>query len=67
LNPSGLIDQFAREAIDVGDLPADEVPARLSFELDSLMIGADANFVLLGDRSYLDEGRAAVRRRLGLG
>jgi hypothetical protein len=28
------------------------------------MIGADANFVLLGDASFLDEGRAAVRRRL---
>jgi len=30
------------------------------------MIGADANFVLLGEPAFLDEGRAAIRRRLGV-
>src|ERR687898_2307 len=38
---------------------------RLAFELDAIMIGADANFVLLGEPAFLDEGRAAIRRRLG--
>jgi AcrR family transcriptional regulator len=62
----GLIEQFAREAIEAGELPAGQDPARLAFEIDSLMIGADANFVLLRDRSFIEEGRAACRRRLGL-
>lgn len=61
-----LIEEFAREAIEAGELPPDAEPARLAFEIDSFMIGADANFVLLGDPSYIEEGRAACRRRLGV-
>jgi hypothetical protein len=30
------------------------------------MIGADANLVLLGERLFLDQGRAAIRRRLAI-
>jgi len=59
----GFIEQLIHEAVEIGDLP-DTDPKVLAFELDAIMIGADANFVLLGERSFLDQGRAAVRRRL---
>jgi AcrR family transcriptional regulator len=60
----GLIEEFIREAVAVGELPGSTDAKRLAFELDAIMIGADANFVLLEDDVWLDEGRAAVRRRL---
>jgi AcrR family transcriptional regulator len=60
----GFIEQLIGEAIDAGELPETVQRSSLAFELDAIMIGADANFVLLGDRQFLDEGRAAVRRHL---
>ena len=59
-----FIEQLVGEAVAVGQLPDSTDAKRMAFELDAVMIGADANFVLLGDASFLDEGRAAVRRRL---
>ena len=59
-----FIEQLVDEAVAVGQLPDSTDAKRMAFELDAVMIGADANFVLLGDASFLDEGRAAVRRRL---
>jgi AcrR family transcriptional regulator len=61
-----FIEQLVLEAIAGGELPDSTNTRRLAFELDAIMIGADANFVLLGDPSFLDEGRAAVRRHLGV-
>jgi AcrR family transcriptional regulator len=60
-----LIEELILEAVAGGQLPDSTDAKRLAFELDAIMIGADANFVLLGEPSFLDEGRAAVRRRLG--
>jgi AcrR family transcriptional regulator len=62
----GFIEQLIGEAMAAGQLPAPADARRLAFELDAVMIGADANFALLGEPSYLDEGRAAIRRRLGV-
>ena len=59
-----FIEQLVDEAVALGQLPDSTDAKRMAFELDAVMIGADANFVLLGDASFLDEGRAAVRRRL---
>jgi len=59
-----FIEQLVDEAVAFGQLPDSTDAKRMAFELDAVMIGADANFVLLGDASFLDEGRAAVRRRL---
>ena len=59
-----FIEQLVGEAVAVGQLPDSTDAKRMAFELDAVMIGADANFVLLGDASFLDEGRSAVRRRL---
>ena len=61
----GFIEQLVGEAIATGELPGTSDPKRIAFELDAIMIGADANFVLLGEPAFLDEGRAAIRRRLG--
>jgi AcrR family transcriptional regulator len=60
----GFIEQLVAEAIQAGELAATADPKVLAFELDAIMIGADANFVLLGERLFLDQGRAAIRRRL---
>jgi len=59
-----FIEQLVDEAVALGQLPDSTDAKRMAFELDAVMIGADANFVLLGDASFLDEGRTAVRRRL---
>jgi AcrR family transcriptional regulator len=63
----GLIEEMVRDALDRGELPAGTDPTQLAFEVDAVLIGADANFVLLRDRGYLDRGRSAIRRLLGLG
>jgi AcrR family transcriptional regulator len=62
----GFIEQLVGEAIEADELPQTANPKRLAFELDAIMIGADANFVLLRERQFLDEGRAAVRRILAM-
>lgn len=62
----GLIERLACEARELGELPSGTDPARLAFEIHAMFSGADANFVLLEERRFLDEGRAAVRRLLGV-
>lgn len=59
-----LIEELILEAVAGGQLPVSTDAKRLAFELDAIMIGSDANFVLLSEPSFLEEGRAAVRRRL---
>ncbi len=61
-----FIEQLVGEAIEAGELPKTVDPNVLAFELDAIMIGADANFVLLGERLFLEAGRAAIRRRLAI-
>jgi len=39
-------------------------PADIAFEVDAIMSGADLNYILFGDPSYLAHGRAALRRIL---
>lgn len=58
--------QFAAAAIELGELPANEDPGRLAFELNGVILAADVSFVLHGDAS-LDTARAVVRQRLGVG
>jgi AcrR family transcriptional regulator len=57
--------QFAVTAIEKGELPADEDPDALTFELNGLILAANANFVLTDDAAALDMARRIVRRRLG--
>ncbi len=62
-----LLRGFAAIAIAQHELPAGEDPDRLAFELNGIILAADANFVLHDDPAVLDLARQVVHRRLGLG
>jgi AcrR family transcriptional regulator len=62
-----LIRQFAATAVELGELPANEDPVQLAFELDGLILAADVAFVIHDNLDALDTARTIVRRRLGLG
>jgi hypothetical protein len=62
-----LLRGFAATAIAQHELPAGEDPDRLAFELNGIILAADANFVLHDDPAVLDMARQVAHRRLGLG
>ena len=62
-----LIKGVVATAIEQGELPAGEDPEQLAFELNGIILAADANFVLHDDPAVLALARQVVRRRLGLG
>jgi len=64
---SALLRQLISIAIEQGELPGDEDPDALAFEINGLMFAANASFVLREDPSTLDLARRIVRRRLGIG
>ena len=47
-----------------GEIATSEDPVHLAFAVDAILIGADVNFVLFRDASYLERARLEVRRRL---
>ena len=61
-----LIRGFAATAMAREELPADEDPDRLAFELNGIILVTDTNFVLHDDPAVLDLARQIVRQRLGL-
>jgi AcrR family transcriptional regulator len=62
----GLILQNAQQAQEQGQLPADEDVTLLVFELNGIILAANANFVMTDDPATLDIARRAVGRRLGV-
>jgi AcrR family transcriptional regulator len=60
-----LIRGSAVAAVEQNELPADEDPDRLAFELNGIMFATDTNFVLHDDLAVLDLARQIVRHRLG--
>ncbi len=62
----GLIRQFAGAAIEQKQLPPDEDPVQLAFELNGIILAANLNFVLNGNVAALDVARDVIRRRLGI-
>ena len=64
---TSLLESFATTALELGELAADEDPARLAFELHAVLLGADAKFVLHDDPAVLGLARSVVRRRLATG
>lgn len=58
------IEELVREAQAAGELPADEDPAQVAFELDSYGMMGNVGFVLHDDPAYLAHARAAIHRRL---
>ena len=61
-----LLRQLITTAIEQGELPDDEDPEALAFEINGLMFAANATFVLRDDPTTLDLARRIVRRRLGI-
>jgi AcrR family transcriptional regulator len=61
-----MLSGFAATAIAQHELPADEDPDILAFELHAILLGADTKFVLYDDPGVLALGRKVIRRRLGL-
>jgi AcrR family transcriptional regulator len=51
-------------AIDQHELPADEDPEALTFELNGIILAANSSFVLRGDPKVLEMPRNLLRRRL---
>jgi AcrR family transcriptional regulator len=62
----GLIFGFAQRAHELGQIPPDEDLTLLVFDLNGIILAANANFVMSDDAMALDIARRAVRRRLGL-
>jgi AcrR family transcriptional regulator len=63
---AGLLRQLIVTACERGELPADEDPDALAFELNGVMYAANAAFVLRDDPDAVAMARGIVRRRLGL-
>jgi hypothetical protein len=63
---SALIRQFIATALEQHELPADEDPDALTFELNGIILAANSNWVLREDPAALDMARIIVRRRLGI-
>ena len=63
---TALLRSFAATAIEQGELPSDENPEWLAFELHAILLGADTKFVLYEDPHVLDMARRVVRQRLRL-
>ena len=63
---TGLIRQFVVTAVEQHDLPVDEDPDALTFELNGIILAANANYVLRQDPAALNLARTIVRRRLGI-
>jgi AcrR family transcriptional regulator len=63
---TSLIRQFVVTALERLELPADEDPDTLTFELNGIILAANASFVLRGDPAAIELARQVVRRRLGI-
>jgi AcrR family transcriptional regulator len=63
---TALIHEFVVTAIEQHELSADEDPDALTFELNGVILAANAIFVLRDDPAALDLAATVVRRRLGI-
>jgi AcrR family transcriptional regulator len=63
---SGLIREFIVAALEQHELPSEEDPDELTFELNGIILAANANFVLRDDPAVLRTAKNIVRRRLGM-
>jgi AcrR family transcriptional regulator len=57
---------FAATAREQHEIPADENPDQLAFELHAILLGADTKYILTNDTAVLDLASQVIRRRLGL-
>ncbi len=61
-----LIREFATAAVAQEELPAGEDPRQLAFELNGIILAADASFVLYDDPAAIELAREVVHKRLGV-
>jgi AcrR family transcriptional regulator len=59
-----MIVDLIREAQEHGEIAADADPEQITFEIDSVMLGANAASLLFGDSEALERARRAVYNRL---
>jgi len=59
-----LFEELVVQARDRGELAADVDPVQVAFELDAILYGANALFVLKDDERAFDHARRAIRERL---
>jgi AcrR family transcriptional regulator len=59
-----LLADYARAAIDRGELAPDTDPEQLAFELDALGTAVNSGWQLHEDHAVFDRGRRAIARRL---
>lgn len=67
-NQRALLDFLAdcvRDAQAAGEIPGQPEPEQFAFAVDAILTGADVNYLLLDDPSYLDRGALAVRGLIG--
>ena len=63
---TALLRSFAATAVEQHELPANEDPDRLAFELHAILLGADIKFIMYDDPAVLDLARQVIHQRLGL-
>jgi AcrR family transcriptional regulator len=59
-----LLADYARAAVERGELAADTDPEQLAFELDALGTAVNSGWQLLENAAIFDRGRRAIARRL---
>jgi AcrR family transcriptional regulator len=64
---AATVADFAAIARQQHELPDDEDPGRLAFELHGILLAANTNFVLRDEPAVLDLARQIIRQRLGVG
>jgi hypothetical protein len=60
----GALEREAAIAVERGELPADEEPGDVAFELNALAAAASYGFQLWRDRTVFDRARRVMRRVL---
>jgi hypothetical protein len=63
---TAMIHRLILIACEQHELSADEDPTELTFELNGIILAANANFVLRDNPTVLDMASKIVRRRLGV-
>ena len=62
----GRVVDLIGQAQSAGEIAADEDPAQLAFELNSMLAMGNSAYVLFADPAALDRARVGVRQRLRL-